>query len=63
MSSTETVIMLTNMLFEKEEILIQTHQMMLQGIPVNKKYLELLIEDVVNCECKLYDAIELTKII
>ena len=61
--SSSTVIMLTNMLFEKEEILIQTHQMMLQGIPVNKEYLELLIEDFVNCEYKLYDAIELTKII
>ena len=61
--SSETVIMLTNMLFEKEDKLITAHHMMLDGIAIDKEYLELLIEDVVNYEFLLNDAIELTKII
>ena len=51
------------MLFEKEDKLIKAHHMMLDGIAIDKKYLELLIEDVVNYEFLLNDAIELTKII
>ena len=61
--SSNTVIMLTNMLFEKEEKLIIAHHMMLNGISIDKEYMESLIEDVVNHEYMLYDAIELTKII
>ena len=61
--SSNTVFMLTNMLFEKEDKLIKAHHMMLDGIAIDKKYLELLIEDVVNYEFLLNDAIELTKII
>ena len=61
--SSKTVIMLTDMLFEKEERLIAAHHMMLNGIAIDKEYMESLIEDVVNHEYLLYDAIELTKII
>ena len=55
--------MLTDMLFEKEERLIAAHHMVLNGISIDKEYMESLIEDVVNHEYLLYDAIELTKII
>ena len=51
------------MLFEKEDKLIKAHRMMLDGIAIDKEYLDLLIEDVVNYEFLLNDAIELTKII
>ena len=61
--SSSTVIILTNMLFEKEDKLIKAHRMMLDGIAIDKEYLDLLIEDVVNYEFLLNDAIELTKII
>jgi len=61
--SSSTVIILTNMLFEKEDKLITAHRMMLDGIAIDKEYLDLLIEDVVNYEFLLNDAIELTKII
>ena len=61
--SSNTVIMLTNMLFDKEEKLITAHHLMLNGIAIDKEYMDSLIEDVVNHEYLLHDAIELTKII
>jgi len=63
MSGKNTIMMLSDMLYDKEKKLILAHNMKLSGMKIDKKYMEFLIEEILNYECLLNDAIELTKII